>query len=310
MTRGILFLFALSIIAMHSLVFAESMTVTYTAHQPIEGGLLPEDGMVLAGAKAKQEVLQKVAESWNANRLSPESKNVFFAILKGVLKLEVLSQKENLNFRGHITGITVVARSQYDSEELRKKSRTLMDHSSHLKRYEENLRREKELLEKAAELEEWNREGRGLWFWERRPLKKLLQGQFGMLSNQLRTVALVEKALHLWPLNDEPDSRQLLWQAWRLLDQAARIDPDYFAIYQLRGDIRVANIDPELAIIEYDQAIRLNPICASLYSSRAIAWALLYEYDRACKDAKRASELGDDTVLRMFEVFEMMQSTK
>ena len=53
----------------------------------------------------------------------------------------------------------------------------------------------------------------------------------------------------------------------------------------------------DIAIIDYDEAIRLEPKLALAYHNRGIAWLAKGQYDRAIKDFDQAIRLNPNDAL-------------
>ena len=67
--------------------------------------------------------------------------------------------------------------------------------------------------------------------------------------------------------------------------------------YINRGHAHVALGQHQLAIQDYDEAIRLDPELAVAYGDRALAYTLLGKHKEAQQDVDRAVELGADSGL-------------
>ena len=75
-------------------------------------------------------------------------------------------------------------------------------------------------------------------------------------------------------------------------NNAIRLNPNYADAYHNRG-ISKANIDDYAgAIIDYNKVIQLNPNYADVYHNRGISKYLLHDLNGACLDWKKAGELG------------------
>lgn len=94
---------------------------------------------------------------------------------------------------------------------------------------------------------------------------------------------------HQHRLNGELD------QALIEFEQALRLDPACADAYNNRGNIFFARADYERAIADYSEAIRHQPGLATAYVNRALAYARLGRYDQAVADASAA--LGFDARL-------------
>ena len=75
--------------------------------------------------------------------------------------------------------------------------------------------------------------------------------------------------------------------------------------YYKRGDTSLKRGQYKRAIVDLDEAIRLNPQYASAYVSRALAFILLGKDTEAEQDVDRAVELGADHGLLEEEIEEL-----
>src|SRR4029077_11145106 len=67
--------------------------------------------------------------------------------------------------------------------------------------------------------------------------------------------------------------------------------------YYYRGDAWRAKDDPDRAIADYSEAIRLDPKNAEVYVNRGIAWGKKKDYDRAIADYSEAIQLNPKHLL-------------
>ena len=77
-------------------------------------------------------------------------------------------------------------------------------------------------------------------------------------------------------------------------DQAIKLRPDYAEAYLSRGGVYDAKGEYDRAIADYDQAIKLRPDYAEAYSNRGIVYKARGEYDRAIADYDQAIKLQPD----------------
>jgi tetratricopeptide (TPR) repeat protein len=76
--------------------------------------------------------------------------------------------------------------------------------------------------------------------------------------------------------------------------EAIMIDPIYTAAYNNRGLAYVEKKYFDKAIADFDQAIKLNPFLAEAYSNRGTAYKIIGDYDRAIADLNQAIRLKPD----------------
>ena len=67
-------------------------------------------------------------------------------------------------------------------------------------------------------------------------------------------------------------------------NEALRIDPTYKRSYNSRGNAWKGKGELDIAIADYNEAIRLDPNFAFPYNGRANAWYNKGEWDRAIAD--------------------------
>ena len=148
----------------------------------------------------------------------------------------------------------------------------------HLERWQRSREREEELLSRGDQIEK-GALGKG----EQKQMKKIIQCLKALVWN--------EKALRIWPEDLNPEE---IDKALAFINKAIELDPAYYMLYLNRGDMYAEQLDPELALLDYAEAIQLNPTCGRAYSMQAIIHAA--HYDRktlACMEAKKACELGE-----------------
>jgi hypothetical protein len=88
--------FLLSISLLPAASFGEILTIKHTVKQTFGGGQSPDDARISAMAKAKREALEKAGtyiESLTVVQNSKVEKDEILALAAGVLKAEVVSQK-------------------------------------------------------------------------------------------------------------------------------------------------------------------------------------------------------------------------
>ena len=92
----------------------------------------------------------------------------------------------------------------------------------------------------------------------------------------------------------------LLWQgakaekALSAYDTAVRLQPDYAAVYNNRGNVKNRLGCPDDALTDYDTAIRLNPHFAEAYYNRGVQKVISEEFDAAIVDFTEAIRLNSD----------------
>ena len=94
-------------------------------------------------------------------------------------------------------------------------------------------------------------------------------------------------------------------EAIEYLTKALKIDPDDIEILFTRGYLYGLTMSSKDAISDYDRIIKLNPSLKEVYANRGTEKVNLYNRQEkkdpkllasACKDLKKAKEMGDDSV--------------
>ena len=80
-------------------------------------------------------------------------------------------------------------------------------------------------------------------------------------------------------------------------DQAIRLNPNYAAPHYNRGNIYLDRAQYNRAIEDYDQAIRLNPDDSLSLTVRGLAWHRKGQYDRAIEDYDQAIRLDPNALV-------------
>ena len=318
--RTILATFLILLLLIPVSTFGEIQTITHTVKQPFGGSQSPDDARISAIAKAKREALEKAGtyiESLTVVKNSQVDKDEILSLAAGVLKAEVVSQ-ENYHTKDAF-GIDIVVRVIVDTSVLESRVKKLLQDRIHLDQLNQARKKEKELLDKVAGLEEENRRlmagkesskdlnkqfqeaSQGLtafeWFYKANSL--LSDGKF---TDPQKAIEYLNEAIRLEP--DHPETFVSRGVAYHYLGQhqraiedyneAIRLNPDYALAYNNRG-IAYHNLGQhQRAIEDYNEAIRLKPDDAVAYKSRGTAYGTLGQYQRAIEDFDKAIRLKPD----------------
>ena len=136
----------------------EILTIKQTVKQTFGGGQSADDARIYAIAKAKREALEKAGtyiESLTVVKNSQVEKDEILALTAGVLKAEVISQKNYAS--DDAFGIEIVVNVVVDTSVLEERVKKHLQDKTHLTQLKDTQKREKELLQKVAQLEEENR---------------------------------------------------------------------------------------------------------------------------------------------------------
>ena len=100
------------------------------------------------------------------------------------------------------------------------------------------------------------------------------------------------------------NSRGLIWSARKEYDiaiadynEAIRLDPNYASAYYNRGNDWGHKMEYDIAIADYNEAIRLDPNYASAYYNRGVVWGYKKEYDKIISDYTEAIRLDSKDAL-------------
>ena len=318
------FYFAVIIAVLLSLipfpVRGEMKTVTHTVKQPFGGSQSPDDARIAAVARAKREALEMAGvyvEALTIVKDAKVDKDEILALTAGVVKAEVVSQKNYALEEAF--GIEVVVRIDVDTSVLEDRVKKLLADRTHLEQLNQARKKEKELLDTVAKLQEENKRltkskkstkrlksqfkdaSQGLtavdWF-----DKVLVLGQGGEYTDPIKAIEYLNNAIRLKP--DYADAylgRGIaysdLGQRQRAIDDystAIRLEPDYTAAYYNRGVVYDSLGQRQRAIDDYNTAIRLKPNFASAYNNRGGAYDDLGQHQRAIEDRNEVIRLKPD----------------
>jgi len=300
--------------------FGEIQTITHTVKQPFGGSQSPDDARISAVAKAKREALEMAGiyiESLTVVKNSQVDKDEILSLAAGVLKAEVVSQ-ENYHTKDAF-GIDVVVRVVVDTSVLESRVKKLLQDRTHLDQLNQARKKEKELLNEVARLEEENQRlmagkesskdlnkhfqeaSQGLtafeWFYKAYSL-----WDDGKITEPQKAIEYLNKGIRLipdyaWAYSTRGIAYHSLGQHQRAIEdynEAIRLNPDDAEAYYSRGTAHVVLIQDQLAIKDFDEAIRLQPDYASAYYYRGLAYFSLGQSQRAIEDYNRAIRLKPD----------------
>ena len=137
----------------------EILTIKQTVKQTFGGAQSADDARTYAIAKVKREALEKAGtyiESLTIVKDAKVDKDEILALTAGVLKAEVISQKNYASDEAF--GIEIVVNVIVDSSVLEERVKKQLQDRTHLTQLKETQKREADLLQKVAKLEEENRQ--------------------------------------------------------------------------------------------------------------------------------------------------------
>ena len=286
LTLTMLFLLGLMVNFLPSAVFGEVKTVTHTVRQPFGGSQSADDALIAAVARAKREALEMAGtyvQALTVVKASRVEKDEILALTAGVLMAEVVSQ-ENYATKDAF-GVEVTVRINVDTSILEDSVKKLLADGTHLEQLNQARKREKELLDTVAKLQDENKRLMA----EKKSTKELKE-QFREVSRGLTAVEWVKRAWALWQDGEFSDPKRAI----EYLNEAIRLNPDSAEAYTGRGLAYKSLGQHQRAIQDYNQAIRLKPDYAEAYGNRGLAYAKLGQYQRAIQDCTKAISLQPD----------------
>jgi tetratricopeptide (TPR) repeat protein len=266
--------------------FGEILTIKHTVKQTFGGGQSPDDARISGIALAKREALEKAGtyiESLTVVQNSKVEKDEILALAAGVLKAEVMSQKNYAS--DDAFGIEIVVNIVVDTSLLEERVKKQLQDRTHLTQLKDTQKREKELLQKVAKLEEENRR----LSTKKQTIKKLKK-EFQQVSQGLTAVDWFYKADALWDGKKYTDPKKAI----EYLNNIIKLQPEAY-IYAIRGLIYAAELKQyQRAIEDFNDAIRLKPDLAEAYYGRGSAYDDLGQQQRAIEDYNVAIRLQPD----------------
>jgi tetratricopeptide (TPR) repeat protein len=210
-------------------------------------------------------------------------KDEILALTAGVFKAEVVSQKNYASEDAF--GIEIVVKIVVDTSVLEEKVKKQLQDRTHLTELKETQNREKQLLQKVAQLEEENRK-----LTTKNKSTQKLKKEFHQASQGLTAVEWLYKVDALWDGIKLTDPKKAI----EYLNNAIKLQSDNAKAYCHRG-IAYENLGQyQLAIADYNETIRLKSDFADAYSNRGDAYNNLGQYQRAIENCNKAISLKPD----------------
>jgi len=222
-------------------------------------------------------------ESLTVVKNSQVDKDEILALAAGVLKAEVVSQKNYASEDAF--GIDVVVKVVVDTSVLEERVRKLLQDKTHLTQLKDAQKREKELLQKVAQLEGENRR-----LTAKKQSTKKLKKQFQQASRGLTAVDWFYQAVALLDGGNVTDPKKVI----EYLNNSIKLQPDIAVFYNNRGVAYYTLGQYQRAIQDYNEAIRLQPDYTDAYYNRGLAYSKLGQYQRAIQDYNEAIRLKPD----------------
>jgi tetratricopeptide (TPR) repeat protein len=284
-TFVLVFLLSISLLPVAS--FGEILTIKHTVKQTFGGGQSPDDARISAMAKAKREALEKAGtyiESLTIVQNSKVEKDEILALAAGVLKAEVISQKNYASDDGF--SIEIVVNIVVDTSVLEERVKKQLQDRTHLTQLKDTQKREKELLQRVAQLEAENRE-----LTANKQNTQKLKKEFQKASQGLTAVDWFFKASALWDGEKVTDPKKAI----EYLNNAIKLQPDLVEAYNNRGITYDDLGQYHRAIEDFDKAISLKPNLAEAYYNRGVVYGKdLGQNQRAIEDFNEAIRLKPD----------------
>lgn len=264
----------------------EILTIKHTVRQTFGGGQSPDDARISGIALAKREALEKAGtyiESLTVVKNSQVEKDEILAITAGVLKAEVISQKNYSS--DNAFGIEIIVNVVVDTSMLEERVRKQLQDRTHLTQLKDTQKREKELLQKVAQLEEENRN-----LTAKNQSTEKLKKEFQKTSQGLTAVDWFNKTSALWVGGKFTDPKKTI----EFLNKAIKLQPDYANAYISRGNAYINLGQHKQAIEDYNKAISLQADNVYGYNNRGAAYNKLGQQQRAIEDYNKAIRLQPD----------------
>ena len=281
--KNILAVFLTILLLLPVSAMGEILTIMQTVRQTFGGGQSADDAVIYGMAKAKREALEKAGtyiESLTVVKNSQVEKDEILALTAGVLKAEVISQKNYAS--DDAFGIEIVVNVVVDTSVLEERVKKLLQDRTHLTELKETQKREKELLQRVTQLEEENRK-----LTANKQSTQKLKREFQQTSDGLTAVDWYYQANALWDGEKFTEPQKTV----EYLNNAIKIQPDFTSAYCDRGMAYDDMGQYQRAINDYNEAIRLQPDLAAAYSNRGVAYGKLGQQQRAIEDYNAAISL-------------------
>jgi tetratricopeptide (TPR) repeat protein len=207
-------------------------------------------------------------------------KDEILALAAGVLKAEVVSQKNYAS--DDAFGMEIIVNVVVDTSVLEERVKKLLQDKTHLTQLKDTQKREKELLQKVAKLEEENRN-----LSANKQSTQKLKKEFQQASQGLTAVDWFNKAYGLLERGTFTDPMKAI----EYFNNAIKLQTDYTPAYLGRGIAYDDLGQYQKAIMDYNEAIQLRPDHAASYYIRGIAYDNLAKYRRAIEDYNEAIRL-------------------
>ncbi len=97
----------------------------------------------------------------------------------------------------------------------------------------------------------------------------------------------------IYRLNSNTD--EALYEYSKAIELAKNNGEEFYLVpfyYLNRGNLHLSLKKLESAIIDYNDLLRLNPVSTAGFTNRGIAYHMLGEIDKACRDWESAIQLG------------------
>jgi tetratricopeptide (TPR) repeat protein len=277
----VVFLFFISLLPASS--FGEIVTIKHTVKQPFGGSQSPDDARISGIAKAKREALEQAGtyiESLTVVKNSKVEKDEILALTAGVLKAEVMSQKNYAS--DDAFGIEIVVNVIVDTSILEERVGKQLQDRTHLTQLKDTQKREKVLLQKVAQLEEENHK-----LSAKKQSTKKLKKEFKQASQGLTAVDWFYKASALWDGKKYTDPQKAI----EYLNNAIELNSQDDGYYYSRGFVYRELGNYNQAIIDFNRAIELNPKVPICYVMQGMTYDDLRNYNKAIISYSKAIEL-------------------
>jgi tetratricopeptide (TPR) repeat protein len=286
--RSVLHLLAVSLLLATASAHAAERLFRKEVRQIVGSAQSQDDARTAAIAKAKRDALE---ESGTWLETVSEVKNMklvrddILSITSGITRTRVLEEEPFLE--GRAVGIRVVAEVAVDSSGLAERVRQFMADRERLAQKREDTARERELLDRLAELERKmaaQKNGDA-------EQAKVLRAEVQDNSRRLAAQEAYKKGEALWMETGVSVGFSDPRAAIAAYTEAIRLDPSWAAPYNRRGRAYTDLHEYDIALTDINRALELNPKAKFAYVSRAKNYIDMGQYPRALDDAEKALQL-------------------
>ena len=282
--RSILHLLAVSLLLATASAHAAERLFRKEIRQFVGSAQSQDDARTAAIAKAKRDALE---ESGTWLETVSEVKNMklvrddIISLTSGIARTRVVEEEPFLE--GRAVGIRVVAEVTVDSSGLAERVHQFMADRERLAEKKQETARERQLLDRLAELEREMAAAKSSAPGQGQALRSAVQDN----SRKLASQEAYRKGDALWTGTGYSDPQAAI----AAFSEAIRLDPGWAAPYARRGRAYTDLRDYDKAFDDINVALHLDPGFAPAYVARAKTYLERGELPRMLEDADKAVQL-------------------